>query len=147
MNYIELEHQLVQKLHLERGSVFILKLNKHGNLLEFDYPTRLRGNFIPVNAQSIAGRSIINRRPFLSNHAHGERDATFLNCLSRFNGTYKIQKMLTHPILCADSMIGVIQIIRKGETLSQAKNFHEEDLEKVKRIIENTLDFTLAESA
>lgn len=147
MNHVELDRRISKILNLEPGSIFILTPNKHCSSLHFAYPNRLNGNSVPVDNSSISGRAVIARRPYILNNVQGERGVNFLNCLTLRKGTPPIQRVIAYPVLFADGVIAVLQVTRKGDALSEAKNFYMEDVEKIQLVLDDVLSIRLAVSA
>jgi len=140
IDYKELDRQISEMFDLPQGCVFILNLDKEGILLEFAYPPKLKKNKVPVDNKTIAGRAVIAKRSYISNNVQKESSSVFLNCLMAMESD-PVQKMITYPIIFGDKVISVLQVVRKGETLSKIPDFQKEDLEKIKSVLDDL--FTL----
>src|ERR671938_209370 len=98
IGYIELDRELSDIFSLSQESVFVLSINKDNTLLEFVHPPRLKGNMIPLDNRSAAGRAASNRRSYISNNVQGDRDFAFLAPLMGKKGN-PIQKIITYPVV------------------------------------------------
>lgn len=146
-DYEQLDKELSEILNLSQGCVFVLSANKDGRLLEFVYPPRLKGTMVPVDSRSIVGRTACNKRFYISNNTHAERDFIFLDSIMSRKGD-PIQKMITCPVIFADKVVQVIQVTRRGVNPSEAgKDFTKEDVEKIKTYVDKLFTLHVVESA
>jgi hypothetical protein len=146
VDYEELDRQISEIFNLPIGCVFMLEVDKHGNLMEFTYPRKLIKNKVPVDNKTIVGRAVIAKRSYISNNVERESNFAVLNCLMAM-GSAPVQKMMTYPILSGDRVRAVVQVVRKGMTLSEFPDFQKEDLEKIKTVLDDLLSFHIVKSA
>jgi len=146
VDYEELDRQLSEIFQLTQGCVFLLELDKHSTLLEFSYPPKLIKNKLPVDNKTILGRAVIAKRSYISNNVEKESNFVVLNCLMAMRAA-PVQKMVTYPILSGDRVRAVLQIVRKGKTLSDSPDFVKEDLEKIKSVLDELLSLHIVKSA
>lgn len=140
IDYKELDRRISEVFGLGQNCVFTLTLDKHGTLLEFAYPPKLIKNKVPVDNKTVVGRAVIAKRPYISNNIQKESSSVILNCLMAM-GTTPVQKSITYPIVMGERVIAVIQVVRKGENISDVADFQKEDLEKIKSVLDDL--FTL----
>ena len=146
IDYEELDRQISEIFNLPKGCVFMLEIDKHANLLEFTYPPKLIKNKIPVDNKTIVGRAVIAKRSYISNNVEKEGNFVVLNCLMAM-GSVPVQKMITYPILSGDRVRAVLQVARKGKTLSESPDFQKDDLEKIKTVLDDLLSLHVVKSA
>lgn len=146
IDYKELDKQITEIFKLSQGCVFMLELDKHSNLLEFAYPHKLIKNKIPVDNKTIVGRAVIAKRCYISNNVEKESNFVVLNCLMAM-GAAPVQKMITYPILSGGRVKTILQVVRKGKTLSESPDFQKEDLEKIKSVLDDLLSLHIVKSA
>jgi len=146
IDYEELDRQLSEIFQLAQWSVFLLELDKHATLLEFSYPPKLKRNKLPVDNKTILGRAVIAKRSYISNNVEKESNFVVLNCLMAM-GAAPVQKMVTYPILSGDRVKAVLQIVRKGKTVSDLPDFVKEDLAKIKSVLDDLLSLHIVKSA
>ena len=122
-------------------------MHSNGSLLEFAYPPQLKGNIIPVNNKNMVGYATIAKRSYISNGVQGEKSFLLFNWLMNMGGA-PIQKMITYPVIFADKVIAVVQVTRRGLSLSEAGlDFQKEDLEKIKFVLDDLLTLHAVKSA
>jgi GAF domain-containing protein len=137
MDYIELDRKISETFKLPQRCVFVLDLHRNGSLLEYAYPPQPKGNMLPVDNKNIAGRAAIARRSYISNNVREEKRLVILDWLMSIGGA-PIQKMITYPVIFADKVIAVLQVTRRGMTLSDAgPNFQTEDLDRIKSLLDD----------
>jgi len=134
IDYEELDSQVSKALNLSPGSVFVLSNGVGVELFEFVYPTKLRGNMIPVNTNYILGRAVISRRSSLTNNLRKEKNFGALSFLMGM-GLEPIQKIITYPIEFAGKIEAVLEVVRRGGSLTEAPDFGEEDIGIIKEVI------------
>jgi hypothetical protein len=101
------------------------------------YPPEFKGNVFPVDGKSILGRTVIARRSYISNNVPLERGFIISDWLMNRGGT-PIQKVITYPVILADKVVAVLQIARRGASLTESgPDFRNEDLEKIKTVLED----------
>lgn len=104
---------------LENGLVAILMVRPERDQLAFAYPFHLtRGNTLPVDRDSIAGRVVLTAKPLVENRVADEPHKDFFERIPDAAGTVRpIQKMIAAPLATADGqVIGVVEISRAGPT-------------------------------
>jgi hypothetical protein len=132
---------------LPEGCVFVLAVHRDGKSLEFAYPVQLKGNIVPVDRKSIAGRAVITKRSYISNRV-GEEKGFFLFDWLIGMGNTQIQKMITYPVMFVDNVVAVVQVTRRGVSFSEAgPDFQNGDLEKIQSILDDFLTLHLVKSA
>lgn len=137
IDYIELDRKISEILKLSQRSVFVLDMHRDGSLLEFTYPPQFKGNMLPVDNKNIAGRAAIAKRSYISNNVREEKGFVILDWLMSMGGA-PIQKMITYPVIFIDEVIAVVQVTRRGVTLSESgPNFRKEDLDKIKFLLDD----------
>ncbi len=107
----------------ERGIVAILMLMPENDQLTFAYPTHLaRGNTLPVDRDSIAGRVVLSKQPVVENDVPNEPHKGFFERIPDQEGSVRpIQKMIAAPFVSAGGeVIGVVEISRTGSTPAAA---------------------------
>lgn len=120
-----------------RGQVSILMSLPEGDHLTFAYPKHLsRGNLIPVDRNSIAGRTLMRRSVFVKNDIPREPHKDFYERLRDREGNVRtIQKMVAAPIITpSGDAIGVVEVSRTGESAEKAgPDFVDQDGETLRR--------------
>jgi len=139
INQIDIDHegldrQVSKALNLSPGCLFVLTNGVRAELFEFVYPTKLRGNMIPVNTNSTLGRVAISKRSYISNNLKKEKKFLALNFLMEM-GLEPIQKVITYPIELAGKVEAVLEVVRRGGSLTEAPDFGEEDIRIIKEVI------------
>ncbi|NJL29773.1 MAG: GAF domain-containing protein [Thermoanaerobaculia bacterium] len=107
----------------ERGQVAILMLDTELGQLVFAYPHHLaRGNFVPVDRNSIAGRVMLDTEVVIQNNVPNEPHRDFFERIPGPEGKPRpIQKMVAAPLLAPDGKaIGVVEVSRTGANLAEA---------------------------
>jgi len=90
-----------------------------------------------VDGRSIVGRTVVARRSYISNNVPQERGFIILDWLMNREGI-PIQKVITYPVTLGDKVIAVLQIARRGASLSgSGPDFRSEDLEKIKSVLDD----------
>ncbi|MFQ5787641.1 MAG: GAF domain-containing protein [Thermodesulfobacteriota bacterium] len=144
MDYEELDSQVSKALNLSPGCLFVLADGVGGKLFEFVYPKKLRGNMIPVNTNSILGRAVISRRSYITNNLKKEKNLVALNFLIGM-GLEPAQKVLTFPIEFGGKIIAVLELVRRGDNLTEAPDFGEEDITRLKQVISKFFSLRVAD--
>ncbi len=134
IDYEELDSRVSKALNLSPGSVFVLSNGVGAKLFEFVYPTKLRGNMIPVNTNSTLGRAVISKRTYISNNLNKEKKFLALNFLMEM-GLEPIQNLITYPIEFTGKIEQVLEVVRRGGSLTEAPDFGEEDIRTIKEVI------------
>jgi len=128
------------------NSIFVLGVDDDSNMMEFVYPKRLNGNIIPINIEGILGRAVISKRYYITNNAKKDKDLGVLNYLMSI-GSLPIQKLITYPIEFANKIVAVLEVVRRGDSLTEAPDFGVEDIDRIGLIIRKFFKLHAAESA
>ena len=142
----KLDEQVSKALNLPPGSLFVLAVDDSGKLMEFVYPTELTGNMVPINARSILGRAVSSRRYYISNNAYKEKDLSVLNCLSAM-GSKPVRKVITYPIVFMDEFVALLEVVRKGDGLTETPNFEAVDVDRIREVIDQMFSLHAVETA
>jgi hypothetical protein len=90
-----------------------------------------------VDGKSIVGRTVLARRSYISNNVPHERGFIISDWLMN-RGGIPIQKVITYPVTLVDNVVAVLQIVRRGTSLSESgPDFRNEDLEKIKSVLDD----------
>ncbi|HEX9665566.1 MAG TPA: GAF domain-containing protein [Thermodesulfobacteriota bacterium] len=143
IDYAQLDTQVAKDLNTQEGSLFVLVNDENGNILEFVYPTKLRGNLVPVNSKSIVGKAVASGKSYIVNDLKKEKNVIVLDWLMRM-GMEPVQKVITYPVMLGGRIIAVLMVVRRGDTLTQAPDFGQEDIERLKAILDNKFSLRLA---
>ena len=98
---------------------------------------------VPVNTKSLLGRAVISKRHYISNNLKKEKNFMALNYLMDM-GLSPVQKVLTYPIEFAGEILAVLEIVRRGDSLTEAPDFGEEDITRIKEVISTSLSLRVA---
>jgi hypothetical protein len=127
--------RIAKNLGVKSGEVGILGLSARWRHLYFLVPEALKNvGFIPLTSNSaLAARTARESRPEINNSFGTATHATvFEGVKTNADAAEAIQKIISAPILCADKVIGVIQISRKGVNAKNVgPDFTPADLGKV----------------
>jgi hypothetical protein len=127
--------RIAKNLGVKSGEVGILGLSERWRHLYFLVPEALKNvGFIPLTSNSaLAARTARESRPEINNSFGTATHATvFEGVKTNADAAEAIQKIISAPILCADKVIGVIQISRKGVNAKNVgPDFTPADLGKV----------------
>ena len=143
IDYSELESQLTRDLNTEEGSLFVLVNDQNNNIMEFVYPTRLRGNLVPVNTKSLIGKAVVSGKSFIVNDLKKEKNVAVLDWLLRM-GMEPVQKVITYPVMLGERIVAGLMVVRRGDSLTQPPDFGDEDLERLKAILDKKFSLRLA---
>jgi hypothetical protein len=135
ISFVSVAERIAKSLSVRTDEVAILGVSHRWRHLHFVVPEALKNvGFIPLSSKSaLAARTTRESRPEIIN------DFTSVKHASVFEGVKLsaesaevIQKIISAPILCADRVVGVIQISRKGANVKNAgRDFTSADLGKV----------------
>jgi hypothetical protein len=59
-------------------------------------------------------------------------------------GMEPVQKVITYPVMLGGRIIAVLMVVRRGDSLTQAPDFGQEDIERLKAILDNKFSLRLA---
>jgi hypothetical protein len=130
-------------LNTTEGSLFVLVNDENSNILEFVYPTKLRGNLVPVNSKSLVGKAVVSGKSYIVNDLKKEKNMVVLDWLMRM-GMEPVQKVITYPVMLGERVIAALLVVRRGDTLTRAPDFGHEDIERLKAILDNMFSLRLA---
>ncbi len=116
---------------VDRGQAAVLMAIPGESQLTFAYPPHLaRGNVLPIDRDSIAGRVVLGKRALIENQVPDEPHKDFFERIpARGQEVRPIQKMIAAPLLDAEGEpFGVIEVSRTGSTPAAAgADFTRED--------------------
>jgi len=128
---------------LSEGCLFFLANGIDNKLLEFVYPVKLRGNMVPVNTRSLLGRACISNRSYVSNNLKKEKNFLALDYLMDM-GLSPVQKVITYPVEFGGEIVGVLEVVRRGDRLTEAPDFGGEDLRRISGVIDKIFPLRVA---
>ncbi len=143
IDYSQLEVQLAKDLNTQEGSLFVLVNDENNKILEFVYPAKLRGNLVPLNTKSLVGKAVVSGKSFIVNDLKKEKNTMVLDWLMRM-GMEPVQKVITYPVMLGERIIAALMVVRRGDALTQAPDFGNEDLERLKSLLDNKFSLRLA---
>jgi hypothetical protein len=143
IDYSQLEVQLAKDLNTQEGSLFVLVNDENNNILEFVYPAKLRGNLVPLNTKSLVGKAVVSGKSFIVNDLKKEKNVMVLDWLMRM-GMEPVQKVITYPVMLGERIIAALMVVRRGDVLTQPPDFGEEDLERLKGLLDNKFSLRIA---
>ncbi len=127
--------KIAQNLGVRNEEVAILAVSKRWRHLHFLVPEALKKvGFIPLSSNSaLAARTARDSRPEIENNFAAAKHVTvFEGVKTTGEAAQPIQKMISAPILRDGTVIGVIQITRKGATAAgSGPDFTADDLGKI----------------
>lgn len=122
-------------LGVKADEVAILAVSEKWKHLHFLVPQALRNvGFIPLSSPSaLAARTVRENRTEINNKFHETRHASVFEGVKNEALTAEaIQKIVSAPIAVDNKVIGVLQISRKGSSLSSAgPDFASDDVTKI----------------
>jgi hypothetical protein len=109
----------------ERGRIAVLMVVPDRQQLTFAYPEHLaRGNVIPMDRESFAGKVVLGKRTLIENNVPEEPHKDFFERIPDprgSGGAQPIQKMIAAPLLGREGdAIGVVEVSRIGRTAAEA---------------------------
>jgi hypothetical protein len=125
----------------------ILIAGTDGKYLRFVAPRKLCDlGTIPTTKRDSIAVTVFNRK---TGEAHNNvplvRHVAFFESVKVADKTMPIMKMVTVPIISKGQVIGVAQVSKKGDTLTEAgPDFNAADVRKVSEYFESKADFLLA---
>jgi hypothetical protein len=127
--------RIAKNLGVKIDEVGILGISARWRHLYFIVPDALKNvGFIPLTSNSaLAARTARESRPEINNNFTATRHASvFEGVRTSAESAEAIQKIISAPILAGDKVVGVIQISRKGASVSKVgPDFTPTDLGKV----------------
>lgn len=117
------------------GQTAILMVDSDGSHLSFAFPEHLaRGNVLPIDQKSFAGKVVLKKAVLLENSVPEEPHKDFFERIPDPAGQVRaIQKMIASPIFGRDgSVIGVVEVSRSGsESAGREANFTSRDADNL----------------
>jgi hypothetical protein len=140
--------ELAKRFRVKPDEVAILALVRNDQLLRFVLPEKLRPvGTIPLNSTSaLAARTARERRAEAINNFSAVRHASVFEGvpLGREQGVL-IHKIMSAPIMAAGSIVGVVQVCRKGlSSVSAGADFGSTDLKDLASLSETLGRFLIA---
>jgi hypothetical protein len=127
--------KIAKELGVQTDEVAIMGVSTRWRHLYFLVPQALKNvGFVPLSSPSaLAARTARESRTEINNNFSAVRHATVFEGVKAATTTGEsIQKIVSAPILCEGKVVGVMQISRKGATVSEVgTDFTAEDLGKV----------------
>jgi len=127
--------KIAKELGVQTDEVAIMGVSTRGRHLYFLVPQALKNvGFVPLSSPSaLAARTARENRTEINNNFSAVRHATVFEGVKAATTTGEsIQKIVSAPILCEGKVVGVMQISRKGATVSEVgTDFTAGDLGKV----------------
>ena len=140
--------EIAKRLGVQFDEVAILELQPTRNVLKFVLPVKLRtiGSIPLKSAAALAARTARERRSDIINNFAESRHASVFEGvpLGRGEGVH-IQKLMSAPIVRSGTVVGVVQISRKGESLSDCgADFKPSDLKLLQGLNDVIARFLIA---
>src|SRR5258707_10155082 len=113
--------KIAKELGVQTDEVAIMGVSTRWRHLYFLVPQALKNvGFVPLSSPSaLAARTARRTRPEINNNFSAVRHATVFEGVKAATTTGEsIQKIVSAPILCEGKVVGVMQISRKGATVS-----------------------------
>jgi hypothetical protein len=132
---LDVSKVLAKVFSVEHAEVALLRLD--GGLLTFIFPEHLRTTgAIPISSKAVAAHTALSKKPEIFNNFARVKHASIFETIKPVGDSADhpeppapIQKLMSVPILDHHStVLGVIQISRKGLDPRFAKDFSREDL-------------------
>ena len=134
---LEVSMILAKVFHVQHAEVALLKLD--GGLLKFVFPEHLRTTgAIPISSKAIAAHTALSKKAEIFNNFARVKHASIFETIkplgvetddAPLSPVAPIQKLMSVPILDQQStVLGVIQISRKGLDARFTQDFSREDL-------------------
>jgi len=126
---------LAKVFHVNHAEVALLRLE--GGLLKFVFPEHLRTTgAIPISSKAVAAHTALSKKPEIFNNFARVKHASIFETIKPVGvetdqpaPPAPIQKLMSVPILDQHSTVmGVLQISRKGLDPRHTKDFSREDL-------------------
>jgi hypothetical protein len=126
---------LAKVFRVQYAEVALLRLD--GGLLKFIFPEHLRTTgAIPISSKAVAAHTALSKKAEIFNNFARVKHASIFETIKPVGGEAElpatpvpIQKLMSVPILDANStVLGVLQISRKGADPGYTQDFSREDL-------------------
>ncbi len=130
---------------VEDDEVTIFVTDKKESLLSFVKPDYLReAGIIPMTSQdSFAVQSLLNAKAKVINNLKKKRPSSIFELVKNPNKpNYPVQKLMVVPLLLKGKKLGVIEILKKAMSSSEAgPDFTEEDLKQLVEIVKEIVTY------
>ena len=118
-------HEFTRLFSVKSDEVAILELEQNGSVLSFLYPPKLRkvGSIPMTTTNSLAVRTVREKRPEMINNFPAQKHPTVFEsvALDEENQVRNpIQKIMSVPLIVEGKAVGVVQISRKGKSITTA---------------------------
>ncbi len=117
----------------------LFRVDEERKNIEFCWPPSMADvSHIPLNAfNSLVAKTALERQGYIDNSfAHSRHLFILEHFLANKDERIPIQKVMSVPIIIADKVVGVVQVVRKGETLAVAgADFSKDDLIALEQIV------------
>ena len=117
--------QLSKLFSVKQDEVALLQLSENGAILGFLYPVKLRkiGSIPMTTTNSLAVRTVRDKRPEMINNFPAQKHPTVFESVAldpKVQEKQPIQKIMSAPLILDGKPVGVVQISRKGKSLTTA---------------------------
>jgi hypothetical protein len=130
-----LAERIAKHLGVNKDEVAVLGVSHRWRHLHFLVPAALKNvGFIPLTSNSaLAARTVRESRPEINNNFSAVRHASvFEGVKTATTSGESIHKIVSAPILCDGTVVGVMQVSRKGASVNTSgPDFSAEDLGRV----------------
>src|ERR1022692_1815638 len=132
---LEVSMALAKIFHVQYAEVALLRLE--GGLLKFVFPEHLRTTgAIPISSKAVAAHTALSKKPEIFNNFARVKHASIFETIKPVGAETEdatlpapIQKLMSVPILDRHlTVLGVLQISRKGLDPRYTQDFSREDL-------------------
>ena len=134
----QVSQQMAKRFGVKEDEVAIMEVAPSGRFLRFVIPEKLRAvGTIPLSSTTaLAARTVRERRADVLNNFPVARHATVFEGVPLGRGTGEsIQKIMSAVILRGNVVVGVVQICRKGASLTEAgPDFTSRDLSELQSL-------------
>jgi len=134
----QVSQQMAKRFGVKEDEVAIMEVAPSGRFLRFVIPEKLRAvGTIPLSSTTaLAAQTVRERRADVVNNFPVARHATVFEGVPLGRGTGEsIQKIMSAVILRGNVVVGVVQICRKGASLTEAgPDFTSRDLSELQSL-------------
>jgi len=120
----KIAHEFTRLFSVKPDEVAILELEQNGSVLAFLYPPKLRkvGSIPMSTTNSLAVRTVREKRPEMINNFPAQKHPTVFESVSLGEKQERnpIQKIMSVPLIVEGKAVGVVQISRKGKSITTA---------------------------
>ena len=144
--FLDMLSEFLQDIfRVEEDEVTVLMTDKREALLSFVKPDYLRNaGIIPLSSQdSFAVQSLVNAKAKVVNHLKTKRTSSVFELVKNPDKpNYPVQKLMVVPLLLKGKKLGVIEIMKKAMSSSEAgPDFTEDDLKQLVEIVKEILPY------